>query len=182
MWEIFLTLLLPWQLILYIQLCWFYFQNIKNKKPIQFLCLSMLPHQVEKLSILYLLDYFNSHLNCHSFSKLAFSQSILPYTNLFKPYCEQTIVMHKIFQCLLISLTAKSRVPTMTCKALHDLHPRLPPPLWPYLTLTFSSVSHQALGTGVALWFLQFTLHIVVSGPVQLLFLLSGMIFLPIFL
>lgn len=125
-----------------------------------------MPVTAEKniLYILCLLHYFKSHLNCHSFSNLTFSQPNLPYTNLFKSYSDQTIVLHRIFQCFLISLRAKSRVLTMTCKTLYDLQPHLPPPLWLYLTLFFSSVSHQAPGTEVCLLFLQFTLHIMISG------------------
>ena len=52
----------------------------------------------------------------------------------------------------------------MTCKTSFDLQPHLPPHLWLYLTLFFSSVSHQAPGTEVCLLFLQFTLHIIVWG------------------
>lgn len=116
----------------------------------------------------------------HSFSTLAFSISIDPNTNLFKPFFDQTIVLHKIFQCLPISLRAKSRVFTMNYKALHNLYLYFPSPLEPHFTLLFSSVSHRAPGTEISLLFLQFILHIVALTSLQRLLPLPGMIFFQI--
>lgn len=103
----------------------FTFKKVKIKNPSNLLPANATKQKKVILYILCLLNYFtilyifNSHLNCHSFSNLTFSQSSLLYPNLFKSYSDQTIVLHRIFQCFLISLRAKSRVLTLWLAKLH---------------------------------------------------------------
>lgn len=104
----------------------FTFKKVKIKNPSNLLPANATTAE-KKLSyisyafwiILLYLYIFNSHPNCHSFSNLTFSQPSLLYPNLFKSYSDQTIVLHRIFQCFLISLREKSRVLILWLAKLH---------------------------------------------------------------
>lgn len=159
------------------------FQKVKIKNPSNLLPANATTAEKVILYILCLLNYFISHLNCHSFSNLTFSQPSLLYTNLFKSYSDQTIVLHRIFQCFLISLRPKSRVLTLWLAKLHLIYN-------PTFLHIFDFISHYFFLQSVTRLQVQKSVYcssnlrciLLSEGSEKLLFPLRRMIFLQIFL